>query len=73
MKKILIFLIKIYQKMPLSCHNSCRHIPTCSNYAIEALETYGTIKGSYLTIKRILKCNPFGTYGYDPVPIKEKK
>lgn len=73
MNKIFIFFIKIYQKMPLSCHSSCRHIPTCSNYAIEALKTYGTFKGSYLAIKRIFKCNPWGTSGYDPVPHKENK
>lgn len=58
--------------MPLSCHYSCRHIPTCSNYGIEAIETYGSVKGSFLTLKRVLKCNPLGTSGYDPVPSKEK-
>jgi len=70
MKRILIKLIKIYQKIPGNFHNYCRHYPTCSNYAIQALETHGSLKGSYLTIKRILKCNPLGTYGYDPVPTK---
>ncbi len=73
MKKIFIFFIKLYQKTPLSCHASCRHIPTCSNYTIEALETHGLIKGSILSMKRILRCNPFGTSGYDPVPSKENK
>ncbi len=70
MKKILIGLIRLYQKIPGNFHNSCRHIPTCSNYGIEAIETYGSIKGSFLTIKRILRCNPIGTKGYDPVPVK---
>ena len=73
MKKILIWIIQLYQKIPFSSHNSCRFIPTCSNYAIEAIERFGSIKGSYLTIRRILRCNPFGKSGYDPVPIKEKK
>ena len=73
MKHILIFFIKIYQKIPGPWHKSCRHIPTCSNYAIEAIEEYGYIKGTYLSIKRILKCNPWGTYGYDPVPKKGVK
>lgn len=73
MKHILIFLIKIYQKIPGPWHNSCRHIPTCSNYAIEAINTYGSIKGINLSIKRILKCSPWGTYGYDPVPKKGVK
>ena len=71
MSSILIFLIHLYQKIPFSSHNSCRFTPTCSNYAIESLKEYGTIKGSYLAIKRILRCHPLGKYGYDPVPKKE--
>jgi len=67
MKKILIGMIKIYQKIPGPWHYSCRHYPTCSNYAILAIEEYGSVKGSYMAIKRILRCNPFGTSGYDPV------
>ena len=70
MKRLLINSIKLYQKIPGNFHNSCRHIPTCSNYAIEAIEKYGSIKGTSLTIKRILKCNPLGSKGYDPVPEK---
>lgn len=73
MKKILISIIKIYQRIPGNFHYSCRHIPTCSNYGIEAIETYGALKGSYLTIKRILRCNPFGTKGYDPVVERKTK
>ena len=46
----------------------CRHMPTCSNYSYEALEKYGLIKGLILTIRRLLKCRPMGTSGYDPVP-----
>ena len=73
MKQILIKGIKLYQKIPRPWHSACRHIPTCSNYAIEAIEEYGSLKGSFLAIKRILKCNPWGTYGYDPVPKKGEK
>lgn len=73
MKNIAIFIIKLYQKIPGSFHNSCRHIPTCSNYAIDAINEYGFFKGSILSIKRILRCNPFGTSGYDPVIKKERK
>lgn len=73
MKYILIKLIKIYQSIPGPWHNSCRHIPTCSNYAIEAINEYGSIKGTFMAIKRILKCNPWGTSGYDPVKKKENK
>ena len=73
MKHILVSIIQLYQKIPGPWHQSCRHIPTCSNYAIEAIEKYGTIKGGFLTIRRVFRCNPWGTYGYDPVPKKETK
>ena len=73
MKKILINGIKLYQSMPISTHGYCKHIPSCSNYAKEAIENYGSIKGSYLSIKRILKCNSFNKNIYDPVPKKENK
>ena len=72
--KTLVRIIKLYQKIPLSSHSYCKFQPTCSNYAIEAIEEYGNIKGSYLAFKRILRCNPFNKKsGYDPVPLKEKK
>lgn len=70
MKKILLKLIAIYQAIPGPWHTSCRHIPTCSNYAKEAIETFGALKGTKMAIIRILKCNPWGSKGYDPV-IKE--
>ncbi|MDD3453143.1 MAG: membrane protein insertion efficiency factor YidD [Bacilli bacterium] len=73
MKKILINLIKFYQKIPGSFHDNCKHIPTCSNYGIEAIERYGAIKGSILAILRILRCNPFFKGGYDPVPERKIK
>ena len=68
MKHILIKLIKLYQKIPGNFHNSCKFIPTCSNYAIEAISEYGSVKGSFMAIKRILKCNPFSKGGIDNVP-----
>ncbi len=73
MKRILIYLIKQYQKIPFKSHNKCKYIPTCSNYAIEVLDDFGTIKGSFLTIKRLIKCNPFSKGGIDLPPSKEKK
>lgn len=73
MKKILVFFVKIYQKIPGPWHKQCRHIPTCSNYMIEAIETHGSLKGLYLGTKRIIRCNPWGTSGYDPVPEKRVK
>lgn len=72
MKRVLIKLIELYQKIPGPWHSACRHIPTCSNYAIEAIKVYGSFKGGMMAIKRILKCNPWGSSGYDPV-IKEDK
>ena len=73
MKNILIKIIKKYQEIPFKSHDSCKFIPTCSNYMIESLETYGLLKGLYLGIKRLLKCNPFTKKQsiYDPVPKKK--
>ena len=65
-------MINLYQKIPFSSHSYCRFQPTCSNYAIEAISLYGSFKGGRMAIKRILRCNPWGTYGYDPV-VKEDK
>ncbi|MBQ9470856.1 MAG: membrane protein insertion efficiency factor YidD [Bacteroidales bacterium] len=64
-----ILLVRLYQTLisPLF-PASCRFTPTCSSYAIEALQKYGLLKGSYLTIKRLLRCHPWGGSGYDPVP-----
>lgn len=68
MKYILIFLIQCYQKIPGNFHSQCKFIPSCSHYAVEAITEYGVIKGSFLTLKRILKCNPFHKGGIDLVP-----
>lgn len=73
MKKVLIKMIKIYQSIPISSHGACKFIPSCSNYAIKAIDEYGSIKGSFIAIKRILRCNPFNKGGIDPVPKKELK
>lgn len=73
MKNITIKIIKIYQKIPGPWHNHCRYYPTCSEYAIEALSNYGFVKGIILSIRRIVRCNPFGGYGYDPVPVRKIK
>ncbi len=78
MKKILtypfVFLIRGYQILisPL-LPSTCRYTPTCSNYAIQALETHGILRGSWLAAKRIASCNPWGGHGHDPVPPKKEK
>ena len=68
----LLILIRGYQLIisPLLGSN-CRFMPTCSEYAMESLRSYGLIKGSYSTIKRIGKCHPWGGHGYDPIPTKK--
>jgi len=67
--KLVIILIKAYQRFisPLKGVSSCRFYPTCSQYSIDAITKYGIIKGSFMSIKRILKCHPFHPGGYDPV------
>ena len=69
MKQIFIFLFRVYQKVisPLK-PPSCRFYPTCSNYGIVAMRKHGAIKGTILTVYRILRCQPFSKGGYDPVP-----
>jgi hypothetical protein len=74
-KKGLIYLIKIYKYFisPV-LGNNCRYLPTCSEYSIEALKTYGFFKGLFLSIKRILSCHPWSNGGFDPVrKVKVKK
>lgn len=68
MKKIILSMIKFYRKYisPLK-RPCCRFYPTCSQYAIDAICKYGVLKGGYIAIKRILRCNPFNEGGYDPV------
>lgn len=74
MRRVAIFLIKVYQvSLGQLYPRVCRFEPTCSHYAIEAIEHYGVLKGGVLTIWRILRCNPFCAGGFDPVPHKERK
>ncbi|MDP3994391.1 MAG: membrane protein insertion efficiency factor YidD [bacterium] len=74
MKKILIYLINVYKKyfalvLIYVFGKGCRFQPSCSQYAKEALGKYGVLKGGLMSIKRLLKCHPFGSAGYDPVPV----
>ena len=72
--KILLVPVYLYKYVisPMT-PASCRHIPSCSEYAVVALKIHGPLKGIYLATKRILKCHPWGTHGYDPVPLKKHK
>lgn len=70
MAKIAIIMIRFYQKFIskyILIGKNCRFYPTCSEYSIQAYNKYGFFKGTYLTIRRILRCNPFNEGGYDPL------
>jgi uncharacterized protein len=69
MKRILLALLRQYKRwispvLPVSC----RYVPTCSEYAVEAVELHGSARGSYLALRRLLRCHPFGRHGVDQVP-----
>lgn len=70
MKRLMIRLIKLYQRYlsPLKGRSTCIYIPTCSQYALEAIEKYGAFRGGLMAAWRVLRCNPFSKGGYDPVP-----
>ncbi len=74
-KKTVVFLIRTYQLTlsPRFSHGACRYTPTCSQYALEAVEIHGVLKGSLLALLRIMRCNPLFKGGYDPVPPKKEK
>lgn len=71
-KKAVLSLISFYQKAvsPYKGRSYCIYVPSCSQYAKEAIETYGALRGGFMAFKRILRCNPISKGGYDPVPLK---
>lgn len=74
LSNFLIFFVRVYQILisPLF-PPACRHVPTCSQYTIEALRIHGPLIGLWLAFKRIIRCHPWGTHGYDPVPPPKNK
>ncbi len=75
MKRLLIAPIRFYRRYLSSAkpHPTCRFYPTCSAYAVKAIDEWGAFAGSFLAVWRILRCNPFGGKGFDPVPRKKRK
>jgi putative membrane protein insertion efficiency factor len=66
--RLLVGVVQVYQAARHGRPSSCRYAPTCSFYAVEALERHGAIRGSWLTIRRLSRCHPWGRFGADPVP-----
>lgn len=74
MKLAVVALLKAYKRwISPALPHSCRYVPTCSEFAMEAVERNGVIVGSAQALLRLLRCNPFGGHGYDPVPITKNK
>lgn len=73
MNKLIIKLIKYYQSATKENKKWCKYYPTCSNYALEAYQKFNFFKATFLTIYRIIRCNPFSKGGYDPVPLSKKE
>jgi putative membrane protein insertion efficiency factor len=66
--RLLMWPVRVYQLVRADRPSPCRHVPSCSTYALEALESHGPAKGTWLGMRRLLRCHPWGTSGYDPVP-----
>ena len=69
MKPLVLAAIWLYQRaISAFIPSSCRYLPTCSHYSMEAVERYGVVKGGWVGLKRLVRCNPWGGKGFDPVP-----
>jgi putative membrane protein insertion efficiency factor len=66
--RLLTGSVRLYQRVTLARPSPCRYVPTCSNYALDALEHHGALRGSALTMRRLARCHPWGGHGWDPVP-----
>ena len=73
MNKLMIKLIKAYQKATENSDHRCKYYPSCSNYSLEAYQKFNFFYATFLTIYRIIRCNPFSKGGYDPVPLSRKE
>lgn len=70
MRRVLLRLIRLYQATAPVRTPRCRYLPTCSQYAVEAIEQHGAARGTWLGLRRVGRCHPFGSFGFDPVPEK---
>ncbi len=70
MKTVLLALVRFYRWVPKLAPSPCRFAPSCSTYALEALEEHGALRGSWLTLRRVGRCHPFSAGGFDPVPAR---
>ena len=66
--RVLLRSVNLYQRLTTHRPSPCRYVPTCSEYAREALETHGAARGTWLTVRRLSRCHPLGGFGFDPVP-----
>ncbi|MEZ5237680.1 MAG: membrane protein insertion efficiency factor YidD [Microthrixaceae bacterium] len=66
--RMVVMPVRAYQAVRAGRPSPCRHVPSCSTYAIEAVETHGALRGTWLGLRRLARCHPWGTSGYDPVP-----
>lgn len=70
--RALTALVRLYQHARAGRPSPCRFVPSCSTYAVEALETHGALRGSWLATRRLCRCHPWGGHGYDPVPGRDE-
>lgn len=66
--RFFVLLVRLYQAARAGRPSPCRYIPSCSTYAVEAIEHHGSLKGSWLALRRLGRCHPWGGFGFDPVP-----
>ena len=70
--RTLVSLLSLYQKLTAGRVSPCRHVPGCSTYAIEAIESHGAVRGGWLALRQVCRCHRWGTSGYDPVPAPQE-